>query len=67
MAKELERLLSAVRGGKLSPREMQEVGALLRQGLSDEQNALVDSLLGDPQKARDFLNTPDVQKILKDE
>ena len=67
MANDLEKLLSAVQGGKLSQREMQEVGKLLLRGLNQEQRELTQSLLSDPKKAQDFLNTPEVKNILKDQ
>ena len=67
MANDLEKLLSAVQGGKLSQREMQEVGKLLLRGLNQEQRELTQSLLSDPKKAQDFLNTPEVKIILKDQ
>ena len=64
---DLEKLLSAVKGGKLSQNEMQDIGNMLLKGLSPEQSEMLHRITSDPQQAQAFMNSPEVKKILDEQ
>ncbi len=64
MNSDIEKLLAAVQGGRLSKGEMQEVGNMLLNSLSDEQSDMLRRVTADPDSIKKFMNSPEVRKIL---
>lgn len=67
MNRDIEKLLAAVKGGKLKPEEMQDIGKMLLNSLSPEQEALLRRVTENRDSTEAFMNSPEVQKIIKDQ
>ena len=67
MESDLEKLLSALRHGRLADHEMRDIGDSLLKSLSPEQRAAFEDVVKSPESMRDFMQSPQVKKIMEDE
>lgn len=65
MNSDIEKLLSAVQGGRLSEDEMRDIGDMLLKSLSPEQERLLKQVTDTPGGIDEFLNSPEVRKLFQ--
>lgn len=64
MSRDIEKLLNCVKSGKLNNSELEDIGNMLMKSLTPEQMQVFNKITADKKSMDNFMNSPEVKKIL---